>query len=307
MSGDIRFGAMMIMAGMAGIGMTDSLVELIARDVGLFQLHLLRSAMALPILWLTARLLGLPLSARRPGRVAVRSVLFALSMLLYFASLPVMPIAQAAAGLFTAPLWVLLFSAIWTRRRVGPRRILAVLLGFGGALVTLRPEAQGLGWNALMPAAAGMIYALASIATREWLADEPVAVVLGGAFAVMGLAGALGLGLLAALPPLSESFVTQGWATPTPRFWALTAVQAVGALMALGCLIKGYQSADTSFLSSFEYSFLIFASFWSWLIYGRGLAAADMLGLAMIIGSGVLIALSHRSAAVRLDPAAHRR
>lgn len=85
--------AALLIAGMATLGLTDNLVRLIADAAGLWQFHLLRTAMALPLLGLAALGLSLRLRPLRPGAVILRSGVQALAMLLYFAALPMLPIA----------------------------------------------------------------------------------------------------------------------------------------------------------------------------------------------------------------------
>ena len=117
-------------------------------------------ALALPLLAARGRRPGCGSGRGGPGRVAVRSAVQAASMLLYFGSLPFMPIAQVGAGLFTAPLFVLLFSAALFGHRIGPRRLVAVALGFARrarscCARTRRTSAR----SSLMPVAAGALYA----------------------------------------------------------------------------------------------------------------------------------------------------
>jgi drug/metabolite transporter (DMT)-like permease len=126
------YGAAMILGGMVVLGLTDNFVRLIADGAGLWQFHLLRSAMALPLLAAAAFALRLPVAPVRPGAVAARSAVQAAAMLLYFGALAMAPIAQVGAALFTAPLWVLLFAAGLFGRPIGPRRLAAVALGFAG-------------------------------------------------------------------------------------------------------------------------------------------------------------------------------
>jgi drug/metabolite transporter (DMT)-like permease len=294
-------GAALIVAGMVVIGCIDNLVRVIAGEVGLWQFHLMRSAMALPLLVLAA-VAGLRLVPLRPGRVAVRSGVQAASMLLYFGALPFMPIAQVGAGLFTAPLFVLLFSAALFGHRIGPRRLCAVAIGFTGVLIMLRPDPANLSPLLLMPVAAGALYAMSNLLTREWCADEPVGVLLGSFFLAIGLAGAAGCALLALFPASREiqaaaPFLARPMAIPsaTVLFWI--AAQAVGSLVAVGLITRGYQSAETSYLTVFDYSFLISASTWAWVIWGDTLDPASLLGVAMILTSGAIIATAARPAA----------
>ncbi len=113
-------------------------------------------------------------------------------MLIYFGALAFMPIAQVAAGLFTAPIFVLLFSAVLFGQRIGPRRLTAVGLGFLGILVMLRPDPTDLQFATFVPVAAGAFYGLSNLLTREWCADEPVGALLLAFFLALGVAGLAG-------------------------------------------------------------------------------------------------------------------
>lgn len=288
-------GAALILGGMVVLGLTDNLVRLIADLAGLWQFHLLRSAMALPLLALGAAFLGLGLRPIRPGAVALRSATQTAAMLLYFGALPVMPIAQVGAALFTAPIWVLLFSAAFFGRRIGPRSALAVALGFAGVLAMLRPDPANLAPATLMPLAAGALYGLSNLMTREWCADEPVGALLAGFFGGLALASAAALALLAAVgaPPAwieAAPFLAAPWRAPTADLLLWTFVQAAGSLVAVGMIARGYQSGETARLAVFEYAFLLTASFWAWTLWGDALAPLDVVGIAMIAASGALIA-----------------
>jgi drug/metabolite transporter (DMT)-like permease len=287
--------AALMIAGMATLGLTDNLVRLIADAAGLWQFHLLRSLMALPILVLAAVLLGLGLRPLRPGWVAVRSGVQAVSMLLYFAALPVTPIAQVGAALFTAPLWVLLLSAAWLRRPIAPRQAVAVLLGFAGALAMLRPDPTDLSAGTLMPLAAGALYGLSNLVTRERCAQEPVAILVIGFFAGLGIASAIALALLSTLaPPVAwveaAPFLLSPWRAPGAMTLVWILAQAIGSLAAMAMIARAYQSGETATLSVFEYSFLLCASFWAWLLWGQTLAPVEMIGIVMILASGAIMA-----------------
>jgi drug/metabolite transporter (DMT)-like permease len=294
-------GAALIVAGMVVIGFADNFVRVIAGEISVWQFHFLRTAMVLPLLALAAGR-GLPLRPVRPGRVAVRSAVQAASMLLYFGALGFMPIAQVGAGLFTAPLFVLLFAAALFGRPIGPRRLVAVAVGFAGALIMLRPDPANLSLLTLMPVASGALYAMANLLTREWCADEPVGALVGGFFLAIGLAGAAGCALLT-LAPLpagalaAAPFLTWPWAAPSGDVWFWIVVQAAGSLLAVGMITRGYQTAETSYVTVFEYSFLVTASGWAWAIWGETLDAASLLGVAMIVASGTIIATAANAGA----------
>lgn len=294
----VLLAAALVLLAMATLGYIDNLVRLIAREAGLWQFHLTRSAIALPMLALLAHVIGGRLRPLSPGRVAARSFFSAGSMMIYFGCLAFLPIGQVVAGLFTAPIFVLLISAFVYGERVGPWRIGAVALGFAGILFLLRPDAAAFSPMSVMPVVAGLFYAIGNIATRRWCAGESALTLLAGFFLGMGGFGALGLLLFTLAPqgaePGAESFLVLGYVAPSPAFLFWTVVQAVGSIIGVGLIIRGYQLADASYVAVFEYALLIFAALWAFVLWGEVLAPAALLGMAAIALAGATIALRSR-------------
>ena len=282
-----------IVAAMVLIGFIDTLVVLIAGIAGLWQFHLVRSLMSLPILFAVARAGGLRLRPRRWRPVALRSLFISLSMVLYFGALGFMPVGEAAAGLFTSPIFVLLISVAVFRERVGWRRALAVALGFAGVLLVLRPGAEGVSPAALMPITAALFYALAAIATRRWCAREGTLPLLAGFYVFMALWGTLGCLVLAVWQPVApdgpEGFLLRGWIPPDATFLSWTAVQAVGSVLGIGLITRGYLLGEASYVAVFEYTLLIFAALWGWLLWAQTLTPLSLAGVALIFASGVVL------------------
>jgi drug/metabolite transporter (DMT)-like permease len=86
--------------------------------------------------------------------------------------------------------------------------------------------------------------------------------------------------------PEAAPFLLEGWRVPSPGFLAWTLVQAVGSLVAVGLLYRGYQSGETSALAVFEYVFLLTAGATAWILWGERIDALSGLGMAMIAGGG---------------------
>jgi drug/metabolite transporter (DMT)-like permease len=278
------------------IGFTDNFVQVIAREAGLWQFHALRSAMALPLLLIAAPAFGLDLRPRRWGAVAARSAIHGVAMVIYFGALAFLPVALVAAGLFTAPIFVLLISRLVYRHRIGPVRIIAVALGFAGVVLVLGPEVLGeASLAAVLPVAAGALYALGNIATREWCAGEPAEVLLAGFFAALGLIGLCGMSALMLFPQVvpegPAAFLLRGPVWPGPQFWLWTFVQAAGSLLGVGLMIRAYQITDAGRASVLEYVILPASAFWTWLIWGQMLTPLAWLGMALIALAGAMIAL----------------
>ena len=285
--GDVRQAAICVIAAMAIIGVADNYAALVAREgAGLWQFHALRSAIAVPIL-LAAGAVGVGrLAPRRAGRVLLRSILSASSMLLYFGAIGLFPIAVAIAGLFSAPIWVVLIQALVWRERIGWRRILAVALGFAGILMVVQPDPAAPGLALVLPLGAGLLYALTGLYTRRRCGAEDTLSLLAGNFLMLGAAGLAGL---VAFHGQDGGYLANGWVAMTPALWASIALQAAGALIGVYLLIRAYQLSAPAIVGTLEYALMIFGPAYAWAVFGEALGPIAILGLCVITASAVLI------------------
>ena len=282
------------------IGFTDNYVQVIAENAGLWQFHVTRTLMAIVLLRLVALLFGLRLRPVNLKAVVARSAIHGFAMVIYFGALAFLPVALVAAGLFTAPIFVLLISRFAYGHAIGPVRIFAVLLGFAGVILVLGPEAlSGASLAAVLPILAGALYAMGNIATREWCAQERAETLLAGFFLGIGALGAVGMLVLTIwpieVPSGAEYFLMRGPVWPDGAFWFWTFVQASGSLIGVGMMIRAYQITDASRASVLEYMILPASAFWSWVIWGQTLGALAWIGMALIVMAGVVIAVRARA------------
>lgn len=178
-----------------------------------------------------------------------------------------MPVAQALAGLFTAPIFVLLISVFVFGEKAGALRVIAVLVGFVGIVVVLGPGQGTLRLVDFLPVFGGLFYAMGSLATQRLCANESTIAMLCGLFTLRGLIwpGSLSCGLILD--------------------------QAVGSLIGVGFLIGAYLSGEPSFVAVFEYSVFIFGPFFAYVLLRQGVTLNQGIGISMIAAAGSLIAL----------------
>lgn len=291
------FGAVMIYASV--IAFTDNYVRVIARDAGLWQFHATRTAMAFAILAVVALPMGLTLWPKRPGAVFARSAIHGTAMLIYFGALAFLPVAQVAAGLFTAPIFVLFFQRYLYGQPISGLQILAVVTGFAGVVLVLGPEAtSGATLAALLPVISGALYAMGNIATQRWCQGESAESVVAGFFGMLGVYGLIGMVVLTiyplAVPEGPEGFLQRGPVWPTGEFLFWTFVQAAGSLVGVGMFVKAYQMAEVSTVSVFEYVILPASALWGFILWGETLGWIAWIGMALIALAGVIIARPQR-------------
>lgn len=291
MRNETTAAAAAVVIAMAIIGFIDQFVRVIAEQSSLWTFHLIRSTAMWGIALIAVAIMGRRLRVVSWRGVAGRSFAISAAMMIYFAGLGFLPVAQVAAGLFTAPIWVLILSVAMFGQRIGPLRIAAVLAGFAGVVLVLAPDPATLTPWTFLPAVAGAFYAVGALATRAWCPAEQTLVLALGVFACMGLWGVGGVLAFGWWGGEGGDFLTRGWVRPTPAVWGLIALQAVGSLVAVLLLTTGYQLAEASLVSTFEYSVLAFSAFFGWLLWDERLGPPGLLGLALIAAAGSVIAV----------------
>ena len=292
-----NLGRIYLVGGLFILALTDNLILLIGKEAGLWQFHFCRSLIALPALLILVKIFKFPIRPIRTASVLLRTVLITISMLLYFSSLPMMPLAVAAAGLFTSPIFVLIFSALFFRERIGFRRIIAVTLGAIGVWCILQPDTPEFSLFALIPVLAGAFYALNNITTRKLCSNEPPLSLIGFFYLSLGLSGAFGITFFSQnlLTPefISTSpFVFSGWQTTSISFYFLVLLHAVFSLIAVAMITRAYQISQTSYITVFDYSFVVFIGIGGWIFWGQVLSVSNILGIVIIIFAGSIISFS---------------
>lgn len=263
----------------------------------------MRALIALPLLWLATRLVGggSTIWPQNVYAVGVRTVCMLCALTFFFSSISVFGIAYAAAGLYTAPLFIAVFSHFCLDEQVGPRRALAIVLGFIGALLVLQPQGGKLSILHLLPILAGAAYAMGLMATRRLCAAESAFTLTAGTQAAYAVAGVLGCWWLAAMPPseaLSGSvpFLFHAWAQPEADVIAIVVLTGLLNVLAHTGMSRAYQQAETSFLAPFDYSYLAFATLWGILVWEEKITAWGFAGIALIAVAGVYIAWREHTA-----------
>jgi drug/metabolite transporter (DMT)-like permease len=262
-------GITLIVGSVFLMTLADALVKLVSEDLTLWQFYVTRSLISIPVLAVIMFWRGSGLWPKAAGWAYLRAALLVLMWIAYYASLPLLSLSVAAVALYTSPLLIALLSVRLIREPVGPRRWIALLIGFVGVLTILRPGTSSFSWFMLLPILGAVFYALAMILTRSKCLDEtPLALALAG----MGV-----------------------------REWGV--VSLLGVLIAVysAGVAKAYQSAAPSIVGTFDYAYLVFAALWGFVIFAETPDAAILIGMILIAASGILVARS--SEAARHSPA----
>lgn len=231
--------------------------------------------------------------------VLLRGLLLGLASMLFYLAAVAMPFSEAVALYFTMPLLVVGLAGVFLGERVPPRRWLAVAIGFAGVVVMLRPGTALFEPAALLALAAALCYAAGNILTRPLSAQltlGPLAFWQNVMYVAVALAlsAAFGSGALHSSSHVSLDYLTRGWLWPALPDLALivTLGLGTGALMLL--YTAAYRFADASFVAPFEYTAMVWAVLFSFLIWRQLPDLTALTGIGLIVGSGLLLLVRER-------------
>lgn len=218
---------------------------------------------------------------KRPVLQLVRGGFLLAATMLFFAAISLMPLADALALLFVSPLVVTALSPGLLGERVGPRRWAAVMVGFAGALIVIRPGFGVFQWSSVLALGAGCAFAFYVVATRRLSGTAPPLVTL----AYTAVLGVVAMSIL--LP----------WYWITPTLPDLAMMAGIGAIAAGShlLLIRAYDHAPASLLAPYSYAEIVTATALGYVWFGDFPAPWTWVGIAVIVASGIYISVRERA------------
>jgi drug/metabolite transporter (DMT)-like permease len=274
-------------ARLAGIGLMllsifmfsfgDAMGKFIVATYSVGQLLLLRACAALlvllPMIWKQrAEFTRL----ERPWLQLLRVTLSTLEVAAFFLATVYLPLADVITYYLACPIFVTALSGIVLGERIGWRRWTAILIGFCGVLIALRPSAQTISWPAMIALGGSLSFAVLMLITRS-LRATPDIVLASSQFFGTFLLGAV-------LSPF-------GWVTPGAGSLALFAAAGTISVAALLCVNRSLKLAPASVVVPYQYSMIVWAVIFGFVVFGDVPSRATILGAAIIIGAGLYIFL----------------
>jgi drug/metabolite transporter (DMT)-like permease len=238
---------------------------------------LFRSVISMvPLFVLVARSGGLSVvRSNRPWLQVARICAGFGSLFGFFYVFPRMPLVDAYAISFSAPLFMVALSVPLLGEAVGVRRWCAVAVGFAGVLITLEPWNMSLHWLSLVVLAATFSYALSTVLVRRVSRyDHDAATIFW--FSLV----ASSVSLVGAIPE---------WKPPTPLDWLLLCSLGLLGGIAQILVTRALRLAPASILAPFDYSSIVFALFYGYVVFHEAPSTAVWYGLPLVIGSGLYI------------------
>lgn len=299
MSSDLRLRVLGMLAGLGAalcFSSMDVLFKFLSGDYPLYQLVAIRSAVALVVLLvLMVPLEGGPqvLRTRKPGLHLARCGLVLIANLSFFSGLALMPLAEAVAISFAAPMIITLLSAFFLKEPVGPWRWGAVVAGLAGVLIVMRPGVASFQLAGLLPLIGACGYAGVHVLTRAAGGTERAAALsfyptIGFLLVSLLVGLTLGDGRLASDGGPALEFVLRAWRWPAPGDWIY--IVGIGFFGAFGGYLssQAYRLCEATLIAPLEYIGVPIAVFWGVLVFQEWPDVPVWLGSGLIVGAGLV-------------------
>ncbi len=270
-------GALFMAAAMAGFSCSDALSKTVIASMNAGQIIFIRGIFTTLFVYLLARKMGALRSWRviLQPMIALRIACEAIAAATYITALGMMPIANASAIQQAVPLAVTLGAMIFLKEPVGWRRWTAILVGFAGVLIIIRPGPDGFTVAALLVTACMFATAARDLATRCISSDIPslmvtmctaMSITIFGAFCIVPFGG---------WEPVSATSLLQ------------ILLASVLVLIGYQSVIQAMRTGEISFVAPFRYLSLIWSSLLGLIAFGEMPDGWSMIGAAIVIASGI--------------------
>ncbi|TCL75062.1 DMT family transporter [Rhizobium sp. BK251] len=270
-------GAIYMALAMFGFSCSDALSKSVIFQMNAGEIMFLRGLFTSLLVYLIARHMG----ALRSWRVMLQPMIILriiceiIAAITYITALGMMPIANASAILQALPLAVTLGGALFLHEPVGWRRWTAIIVGFFGVLIIIRPGPEGFTTAALLVVASVFATAGRDLATRRIKAEVPSLMVTVVTAISISIFGAL------SVAPLG------GWQPVTLTSFSHLLLASVLVLVGYQSVIMAMRTGEISFVAPFRYTSLIFSALLGMLFFAEVPDLWTILGSAIVIGSGL--------------------
>ncbi|HMN84112.1 MAG TPA: DMT family transporter [Burkholderiaceae bacterium] len=288
MSGTLR-GILYVAGAGVSFALLDSLAKALCRiypsEMVVWARYFFHVLVMLVILWPAWR--GRLVATRSPGLQVLRGLALGMSSVTFFAALALMPQAEATAINAIGPIIVTVVAVLWLGERAPPGTWYALSASFVGVLLIIRPGSSVFSPAALLPLLTAGFGAAYTLLTRRLAGiDNSVATLFIGALVPTVL--------LCGLMPFY-------WKTPE-AWWHWIGLVSLGAIGAGGHLlvVRAYETASASALAPFSYTHAVAAIPMGFLVFGTFPDRPALLGMLLIVATGVVMALLRGNEAGRL-------
>ena len=285
-----------VIAGVFVFSLHDVIAKWMSGEYPVHEIIFIRSGFAIIPILIIARLEGglHLLRTNHFGAHVIRSVLFFGAYICFYLSLAALPLAETASLFYSGPMFITILSVAFLGEKVEFRRWIAVLVGFFGVIMMLKPGSKMIDPAAFLALLSAFLYAIVSIFTRRLgKTENGVSLAFYTTVMYMIYSPIFNIALdrvnVAQKSHPSVAFLFRDWKLPSQGDLLLFIMLGLFAAMGLYFLSQAYRLGQPSTIAPFEYVFVPLSVLWGFVFWKDILETHSIIGMVLIIGSGLYI------------------
>ena len=295
-------GIIFILLGMFVFSIQDSIMKYIYSFVSLYEIYLIRTLVSFVIILLFLKITKKPIifKTQYPLLTFCRIILFFFGFSSFYISLTVLPLITATALFFVTPFLITIFAKFFLKEQIGPRRWLAVIIGFIGVYVILNPDFNNFDYMSLTPILCAFCYSLSMIiikitSEKDSVYTQTFTFYLGAIIISVIFYFTFGDGQYNTIDHPASQFIFREWFSNLENSMLLMIATGFTASVAFFLLFSAYRIASPAVVSPFEYSILVWSSLSGWFFFNEIPDLKTIIGIILIVCGGIYIFIREKA------------
>ena len=295
-------GIIFILLGMFVFSIQDSIMKYIYSFVSLYEIYLIRTLVSFVIILLFLKITKKPIifKTQYPLLTFCRILLFFFGFSSFYISLTVLPLITATALFFVTPFLITIFAKFFLKEQIGPRRWLAVIIGFIGVYVILNPDFNNFDYMSLTPILCAFCYSLSMIiikitSEKDSVYTQTFTFYLGAIIISVIFYFTFGDGQYNTIDHPASQFIFREWFANLENSMLLMIATGFTASVASLLLFSAYRIASPAVVSPFEYSILVWSSLSGWFFFNEIPDLKTIIGIILIVCGGIYIFIREKA------------
>ena len=295
-------GIIFILLAMLVFSVQDSIMKYIYNFASLYEVYLIRTLVSFGIILLFLKLTKKPIifKTQYPLLTFCRVILFFFGFSFFYISLTVLPLGTATALFFVTPFLITIFAKFFLKEQIGPRRWLAVLVGFIGVYIILNPDFSNFDYMSLTPILCAFCYSLSMIiikltSEKDSVYTQTFSFYIGAIIISIVFYFTIGDGQYNTSDHPASQFIFREWFTNLDTSFFLMVITGITASIAFIFVFTAYRIASPAVVSPFEYSILLWSSLSGWYFFNEIPNLNTIIGMLLIVFGGIYIFIREKA------------
>ena len=295
-------GIILILLAMLAFSVQDSIMKYIYNFSSLYEVYLIRTLVSFVIILLFLKITkkSIIFKTQYPLLTFCRVILFFFGFSFFYISLTVLPLSTATALFFVTPFLITIFAKFFLKEQIGPRRWLAVIVGFIGVYIILDPNFDNFDYMSLTPILCAFCYSLSMIiikitSEKDSVYTQTFTFYIGAIIISIIFYFIISDGQYNTIDHPASQFIFREWFSNLENSMLFIIATGFTASLAFVLTFSAYRVASPAVVSPFEYSILLWSSLSGWYFFNEIPELKTIFGILLIVCGGIYIFIREKA------------